>query len=78
MGIPFHWFLPTIGDSHRAVADRFAEYHELGVDHFIMSGQPPSEEAHWFAEGTFPVLRSDGLLGEERTPAQSLRMVSAS
>jgi alkanesulfonate monooxygenase len=49
--------------SHREVADRIAEYHALGIDHFILSGQPHLEEAYWFAEGVFPVLRRDGLLG---------------
>jgi alkanesulfonate monooxygenase len=49
--------------SHQEVADRIAEYHALGIDHFILSGQPHLEEAYWFAEGVFPVLRRDGLLG---------------
>ncbi len=48
--------------SHRQVADRIAEYHALGIDHFILSGQPHLEEAYWFGEGVLPLLRSDGLL----------------
>jgi alkanesulfonate monooxygenase len=48
--------------SHEEVADRMAEYHQLGIDHFIMSGQPHLEEAYWFAEGVFPLLRDRGLL----------------
>jgi alkanesulfonate monooxygenase len=51
--------------SHDEVAARIAEYHRLGIDHFIMSGQPHLEEAYWFAEGVFPLLRRDGLLGED-------------
>ena len=51
--------------SHEEVADRIAEYHRLGIDHFIMSGQPHLEEAYWFAEGVFPVLRERGLLGDD-------------
>jgi alkanesulfonate monooxygenase len=49
--------------SHEEVAERIAEYHHLGIDHFILSGQPHLEEAYWFAEGVFPLLRRDGLLG---------------
>ena len=48
--------------SHEEVAERIAEYHQLGIDHFILSGQPHLEEAYWFAEGVFPLLRRDGLL----------------
>ena len=48
--------------SHTEVADRIAEYHALGIDHFILSGQPHIEEAYWFAEGAGTVLRSRGLV----------------
>ncbi|OAN37816.1 LLM class flavin-dependent oxidoreductase [Mycolicibacterium iranicum] len=48
--------------SHNEVADRIAEYHALGIDHFILSGQPHVEEAYWFAEGAGAVLRSRGLV----------------
>jgi alkanesulfonate monooxygenase len=48
--------------SHDEVAERMAEYHALGIDHFIMSGQPHLEEAYWFAEGVFPLLKRAGLL----------------
>jgi len=47
---------------HDEVADRIEEYHKLGIDHFIMSGQPHLEEAYYFAEGAMAVLRSRGLL----------------
>lgn len=48
--------------SHAEVADRIAEYHELGIDHFILSGQPHVEEAYWFAEGAGTILHERGLL----------------
>ncbi|MET0451235.1 MAG: LLM class flavin-dependent oxidoreductase [Mycobacterium sp.] len=48
--------------SHAEVADRIAEYHDLGIDHFILSGQPHVEEAYWFAEGAGAVLRARGLV----------------
>jgi alkanesulfonate monooxygenase len=47
--------------SHQEVADRIEEYHSLGIDHFILSGQPHLEEAFWFAEGAGAVLRARGL-----------------
>ena len=48
--------------SYDEVADRIAEYHDLGFDEFILSGYPHLEEAYWFAEGVMPVLRERGLL----------------
>jgi alkanesulfonate monooxygenase len=48
--------------SHEEVAERIAEYHALGFDHFILSGQPHVEEAYWFGEGVMPLLRKTGLL----------------
>jgi alkanesulfonate monooxygenase len=48
--------------SHAEVADRIEEYHALGVDHFILSGQPHLEEAYYFAEGAAAELRKRGLL----------------
>ncbi|VFR30654.1 Alkanesulfonate monooxygenase [plant metagenome] len=47
--------------SHTQIADRIAEYHALGLTHFILSGQPHMEEAYWFAEGAGSVLRERGL-----------------
>jgi alkanesulfonate monooxygenase len=44
--------------SHREVADLISEYHMLGFDEFILSGYPHLEEAYWFAEGVFPLLRN--------------------
>ncbi|MFN6543033.1 LLM class flavin-dependent oxidoreductase [Mycolicibacterium nivoides] len=48
--------------SHTEVADRISEYHDLGIDHFILSGQPHVEEAFWFAEGAGSILRERGLV----------------
>jgi len=44
--------------SHAEVADRIAEYHALGIDHFILSGQPHLEEALRFGENVLPLLKS--------------------
>jgi len=51
--------------SHEEVADRMEEYHELGIDEFILSGYPHLEEAYRVGEGVLPVLRRRGLLAEE-------------
>jgi len=48
--------------SHEEIADRIAEYHDLGIDHFILSGQPHLEEAFWFGEGVTPLLAARGLI----------------
>jgi alkanesulfonate monooxygenase len=48
--------------SYAEVADRIAEYHDLGFDEFILSGYPHLEEAFWFGEGVMPILRERGLL----------------
>ena len=43
--------------SHAEVAERIAEYRALGVEHFILSGQPHLEEAYRFGEGVLPLLK---------------------
>jgi alkanesulfonate monooxygenase len=48
--------------SHEEVSDRIAEYHELGIDEFVLSGYPHLEEAYRVGEGVMPVLRRRGLL----------------
>ncbi len=48
--------------SFAEVADRIAEYHEIGFEEFVLSGYPHLEEAYWFAEGVFPILAQRGLL----------------
>ena len=50
--------------SHEEVADRIAEYHEIGIDEFILSGYPHLEESYRVGEGVIPVLRDRGLLAE--------------
>src|SRR5579875_75512 len=50
--------------SHEEVADRIAEYHELGIDEFILSGYPHLEEAYQVGEGVMPVLRRRGLMAD--------------
>ncbi|MFJ9519836.1 LLM class flavin-dependent oxidoreductase [Kitasatospora sp. NPDC101801] len=47
--------------SHREVADRIAEYHELGIDEFVLSGAPHLEEAYAVGEGVLPLLAARGL-----------------
>jgi alkanesulfonate monooxygenase len=57
--------------SHEEVADRIAEYADLGFDEFILSGYPHLEEAYWCGEGLLPVLRRRGLIpdrAEARPP----------
>jgi alkanesulfonate monooxygenase len=47
--------------SHEQVAERMWEYHELGIDEFILSGHPHLEEAYAVGEGVLPLLAaSDG------------------
>ncbi|MEV6345631.1 LLM class flavin-dependent oxidoreductase [Actinoplanes sp. NPDC051851] len=53
--------------SHEEVADRIAEYHDLGIDEFILSGYPHLEEAYRVGEGVIPVLRTRGLLDSPRS-----------
>src|SRR6478752_3444135 len=55
--------------SHDEVADRIAEYHQLGFDEFILSGYPHLEEAYWFGEGVMQILRARGLLPERAQTA---------
>jgi alkanesulfonate monooxygenase len=55
--------------SHTDVADRIAEYAEIGIDEFIFSGYPHLEELFWFGEGVVPILRERGLFKGEVTSA---------
>jgi alkanesulfonate monooxygenase len=48
--------------SHAEIADRIEEYHAIGIDHFILSGQPHLEEAYHFAEGAAAELHRRSLL----------------
>jgi alkanesulfonate monooxygenase len=48
--------------SYEEVADRMAEYHEAGIDEFILSGFPHLESVYEVGEGVTPILRSRGLV----------------
>ncbi len=50
--------------SFTEVADRIAEYADLGFEEFILSGYPHLEEAWWVGEGLLPELRRRGLVEE--------------
>ncbi len=50
--------------SHAEVADRMAEYAEIGIEEFVLSGYPHLEELYWFGEGVVPELRRRGLFGD--------------
>jgi alkanesulfonate monooxygenase len=43
--------------SHEQVAERILEYHELGLDEFILSGHPHLEEAYSVGENVLPIIR---------------------
>jgi alkanesulfonate monooxygenase len=47
--------------NHTEVADRIAEYHDLGITEFVLSGHPHLEEAYWVGEGVLPELGRRGL-----------------
>lgn len=55
--------------SHVEVADRIAEYAEIGIDEFIFSGYPHLEELFWFGEGVVPLLRERGLFKGQASSA---------
>ena len=52
----------AIVGSHEQVAALIEQYHSVGFDHFILSGQPHIEEAYYFAEGALSILKSKRLL----------------
>lgn len=62
--------------SHEEVAERLAEYHEIGFDHVILSGQPHVEEAYWFGEGVIPKLRAAGIAAEPGGPVPTAGPIS--
>ncbi|MGE2736014.1 LLM class flavin-dependent oxidoreductase [Mycolicibacterium vaccae] len=66
--------------SHTEVADRIAEYAEIGIDEFIFSGYPHLEELFWFGEGVVPILRERGLFKNESSSAatSSIPFIGAS
>jgi alkanesulfonate monooxygenase len=50
--------------SHEQVAERIFEYHELGLDEFILSGHPHLEEAYAVGEGVLPLVLKAAREGE--------------
>ncbi|MFT3716181.1 MAG: LLM class flavin-dependent oxidoreductase [Gordonia sp. (in: high G+C Gram-positive bacteria)] len=46
----------AIVGSHAEVADLIQQYRDIGIDHFVLSGNPHIEEAYWFAEGVKPLF----------------------
>lgn len=58
----------AIVGSHQQVAEKIRAFHALGIEHFILSGQPHLEEAYWFAEGAGALLRRSGLLHSPHQP----------
>ncbi|HXN61989.1 MAG TPA: LLM class flavin-dependent oxidoreductase [Acidimicrobiales bacterium] len=52
--------------SHEQVAERIFEYHQLGLDEFILSGHPHLEEAYAVGEGVLPRL-TRAVAGPSRT-----------
>jgi alkanesulfonate monooxygenase len=60
--------------SHEEVADRIAEYHDLGIDEFIFSGYPHLEEAYRVGEGVLPVLRRRGLLASHQPEPRTVEV----
>ena len=52
----------AIVGSYEEVADRIAEYADMGFAEFILSGYPHLEEAFWFGEGVMPILARRGLI----------------
>jgi alkanesulfonate monooxygenase len=68
--------------SHEEVAERIAEYAEVGIEEFVLSGYPHLEELYWFGEGVLPLLERRGLWrrpgpDDGREPAASGREGSA-
>jgi len=57
--------------SHQEVADRIEEYHDLGIDEFILSGYPHLEEAYRVGEGVIPELRRRGLIDDTDNRART-------
>ena len=59
-----------VGDPDQ-VAARMAEYMELGIDRFILSGYPHLEECYRFAELVFPKLKLRSTTGVDLGPARN-------
>ena len=57
-----------------ATSDGIAEYHELGIDDFILSGYPHLEECYRVGEGVLPVLRRRALLASHEPELQAVEV----
>ncbi|UPK74723.1 LLM class flavin-dependent oxidoreductase [Nocardioidaceae bacterium SCSIO 66511] len=53
--------LPDLVGSDEEVAECIAEYHDLGIDEFIVSSNPQVGEVRRFAAGVMPLLRRRGI-----------------
>jgi alkanesulfonate monooxygenase len=62
--------------SYAEVAQRMAEYHDLGIDEFILSGYPHLEEAYHVGEGVVPLLARQGLMSPQRSENKLLEVAS--
>ena len=62
--------------SYAEVAQRMAEYHDLGIDEFILSGYPHLEEAYHVGEGVVPLLARQGLMSPQRSEHELLEVAS--
>jgi alkanesulfonate monooxygenase len=60
----------AIVGSHRQVAERFEEYHALGIDSFILSGYPNLEEAIRVGEEVLPLVSGAVRAQHERQPTE--------
>jgi alkanesulfonate monooxygenase len=57
--------------SHEQVAERLHEYHDLGIDEFILSGHPHLEEVYAVGEGVLPLVTGvDHRQPAHRSPLQ--------
>ena len=56
--------------SYEEVADRIAEYADLGLDEFVLSAYPHLEGAYNFGEGVLPILAERGLWDDPRPAAR--------
>lgn len=62
--------------SHKEVVDLISEYHDAGIEEFILSGYPHLEEVYRVGEGVIPELRRRGLLAEQLS-AEDRRITAA-
>lgn len=63
--------------SHEEVADRIAEYAELGLSHYVLSGYPHLEETFNFGEGVLPELARRGLWTPDAAAQSTTRQAAA-